>query len=307
MMSRPPSLPSRACRIVAITAAALLAALTQAAPPTPPTGPPAAPPAARPPSATPPRTAPPRITPPPPRPAPDPSTLPKDPPDSGLHAKVETSRGSFTFTLFPDQAPTTCANFIHLVQRGFFDGLIVNHRARVFRNLGAPMNRWDPGYRIKREFSGKLKFDRPGRVGMARGLGKTEAFPTDFLVTIRDQGSWNLDVPIFGQVTQGVNVVFDLEEDDIIRKIEITGDPKALLEKHADLIRKWDTALEAAGWKPGSPPPMGPKPAKPPVTREPRPFDPPVGHEPAGDPPSAPHAPDSPGDAPKSAEPPNAP
>ena len=40
-----------------------------------------------------------------------------------LVAVMETNKGTIRLNLYPDEAPMTVANFVNLVQRGFYDGL----------------------------------------------------------------------------------------------------------------------------------------------------------------------------------------
>lgn len=184
------------------------------------------------------------------------STPPKPPPTVGkLTAKVTTSRGPFTFELHAEEAPVSVTNFCHLARNGFFDGTVVNTKTRVYRIMGPALDGFDPGYRIRREFSNKLKHDRAGRVGVGRAPQKSDAIPTQFSVTVKEQPSWNLDVPIFGTIIDGQTVVNNLDVTDRVLKVEVVGDPSALFEHYADRIKQWDAALKQRGWKPGGPPP----------------------------------------------------
>ena len=72
-------------------------------------------------------------------------------------ATITMSDGSqMRFTLYPDQAPNTVANFIRLANRGFYDGQqFFRIVAGVFIQGGDPQNNGtgDPGYAIKGEFA----------------------------------------------------------------------------------------------------------------------------------------------------------
>jgi len=178
---------------------------------------------------------------------------PAPPQKSVLRAIVVTTRGPFIIELHDDAAPMTVANFCNLVKKGFFDGTRVNTSSRVFRVMGNPSDDFDPGYRIHREFSPKHRYDRAGRVGAWRGESKTTAMPTQFAITVKEQSSWNLDVPCFGTVVDGQNVVNLLDTQDLIERITLEGDPSALLSRYADRVRQWDEALAKSGWTPASP------------------------------------------------------
>ena len=72
-------------------------------------------------------------------------------------ATITMSDGSqMRFTLYPDMAPNTVANFIKLSNRGFYDGQqFFRIVAGVFIQGGDPKNNGtgDPGYAIKGEFA----------------------------------------------------------------------------------------------------------------------------------------------------------
>ncbi len=40
-----------------------------------------------------------------------------------LTAVIETNKGTINIELFADQTPITCANFVNLIQKGYYDGL----------------------------------------------------------------------------------------------------------------------------------------------------------------------------------------
>ena len=96
--------------------------------------------------------------------------------------------------LYPDVAPNTVANFIHLANTGFYDGLLFYRVvAGVFIQGGDPNNNGtgDPGYAIKGEFAdnGFKKNDLShlrGTISMARTSGYDTAGSQFFIM----QGSY---------------------------------------------------------------------------------------------------------------------
>ena len=40
-----------------------------------------------------------------------------------LTAVIETNKGTINIELFADQTPITCASFVNLIQKGYYDGL----------------------------------------------------------------------------------------------------------------------------------------------------------------------------------------
>jgi peptidyl-prolyl cis-trans isomerase B (cyclophilin B) len=175
-----------------------------------------------------------------------PALAPSSAPAAALTARVDTARGTFRITLRVAEAPISCANFVNLVQRGAYDGSAFHDWTRVLRQSGGPSQSFDPGYTIRREFSAKLMFDGPGMVAMQKSPDGQRAHGTQFFVTVKEQSRWNLDIPIFGTVASGQAVVDALEKGDAITQIVIEGDPAPLLQRFANELTEWNTALDAA-------------------------------------------------------------
>ena len=98
--------------------------------------------------------------------------------DVNMRAIMETSAGTINLKLYNDRAPDTVANFVKLVEKGYYDGL---HFHRVIPNFmlqgGCPhsadpdSNRagtGGPGWSIRCEESAlKIAHDKPGILSMA--------------------------------------------------------------------------------------------------------------------------------------------
>lgn len=173
--------------------------------------------------------------------------------DTGpLQAVVTTPGGSFTIQFRPDVAPIACASFVNLVQRGFFDGLLFYRHSTVIRQAGNPHNdadrRWNCGYTIAPEFSPDLRFDRGGLVALVK-LTDDDASPVrpnEFFVTVKPQSErFTFKFPAFAEVVDGMDVVLGIAENDRIDTIRLVGDPRSILEPHADLVASWNAALDA--------------------------------------------------------------
>ncbi|MCP4836202.1 MAG: peptidylprolyl isomerase [Phycisphaera sp.] len=169
-----------------------------------------------------------------------------------IRAVVRTRGGEFTIELRPDAAPVSCANFVNLVQRGFFDGLPFYRHSRVIRQVGNPygdeQRPWNAGYRLTPEFSPDLKFDRAGMVGLLRSADDIRApvRPNEFFVTTKAQSErFTFVYPIFAVVVEGQSVVDSIVKDETLVSIEIEGDPSKLLADHAEIIVEWNRRLDA--------------------------------------------------------------
>jgi len=151
----------------------------------------------------------------------------------GKKARFETSEGSFTLDLFGDKAPKTVSNFITLAKEGFYNGLIF-HRVMVGFMIqgGDPQGNGTggPGYKFEDEFDGSLIFDKPGMLAMANSGPNTNG--SQFFITVAATTWLNNKHTIFGQVTEGYNVVEKISKVQVgasdkpvgtvtIKKIEI--------------------------------------------------------------------------------------
>ena len=115
--------------------------------------------------------------------------------------------------LLPETAPNTVNNFIELVAKGFYDGLIFH---RVIPNFmvqgGCPTGSGSggPGYSIKGEFSGNgcpnpLKHQR-GIVSMARAADPDSA-GSQFFIMVAPSPHLDGQYAAFGRVTSGMETV----------------------------------------------------------------------------------------------------
>ena len=118
---------------------------------------------------------------------------PEEVPPNPVATITMSSGDQMRFTLYPDLAPNTVANFIRLANRGFYDGLqFYRIVAGVFIQGGDPNNdgTGDPGYAIKGEFSengveNSISHMR-GAISMARQSGFDTAGSQFFIM----QGSY---------------------------------------------------------------------------------------------------------------------
>lgn len=142
---------------------------------------------------------------------------------NGIYAQIQTAKGSISIALEYSMVPKTAANFIGLAEKGFYDGLIFH---RLIPNGiiqgGDPEGTGygHPGYRFKDEFHKDLMHGGPGVVSMANSGKHTNG--SQFFITLRAIPKLDGKHSIFGKVTQGMEVVSNLEEGDVIQKVTIT-------------------------------------------------------------------------------------
>ena len=120
--------------------------------------------------------------------------------------------------LYPEVAPNTVNNFISLVKKGFYNGLIFHRVIRGFMiQGGCPQGpgMGGPGYQIKGEFlqngfPNSLKHE-PGVISMARAMHPDSAGSQFFIM---HETSPHLDgsYAAFGKVIEGMDVVNEIAE-----------------------------------------------------------------------------------------------
>jgi len=115
--------------------------------------------------------------------------------------------------LYPEIAPNTVNNFISLINKGFYDGVIFHRVIPGFMIQGGdPLGRGTggPGYCIKGEFSGNgFKNDlkhSAGVLSMARTMAPNSA-GSQFFIMHEDAPHLDGQYAAFGKVTEGMDVV----------------------------------------------------------------------------------------------------
>jgi peptidyl-prolyl cis-trans isomerase B (cyclophilin B) len=120
---------------------------------------------------------------------------------------------AITLELYPSIAPITVANFVSLIQKGFYNGLIFHRVIPGFMIQGGDpegKGTGGPGYRIKGEFLGNsvyndLKHTR-GVISMARS-GHPDSAGSQFFIMHKDSSHLDGQYAAFGKVLTGLEEV----------------------------------------------------------------------------------------------------
>ena len=118
--------------------------------------------------------------------------------------------------LYPEVAPETVNNFIHLANQGFYNGLIFHRVISGFMIQGGDpdgVGTGGPGYCIKGEFlmngvKNELSHKR-GVLSMARANHPNSA-GSQFFIVHQDSKFLNNQYAAFGKVTEGMEVVDEI-------------------------------------------------------------------------------------------------
>jgi cyclophilin family peptidyl-prolyl cis-trans isomerase len=130
---------------------------------------------------------------------------------------MQTNKGTIALELFDEDAPKTVANFKKLAGEGFYDGLIFHRVIKDFMiQGGCPQGTGTggPGYTFEDEINDH-KIVR-GALAMANAGPNTNG--SQFFLVTTEAAPW-LDGKhtVFGQVTEGMDVVDAIEGTDTDR------------------------------------------------------------------------------------------
>ena len=137
-------------------------------------------------------------------------------------ATIITEKGTIKFELYEKEAPITTKNFIELAQKRFYDGLTFHRVVPGFVIQGG-----DPegdgtggsGRTISLEINSSLTHKK-GAVAMARSNDPNSA-SSQFYICLEDAKDLDNNYAIFGQVTQGQDVVEKITKGDKMIKVTI--------------------------------------------------------------------------------------
>ena len=128
--------------------------------------------------------------------------------DSGKKIRVE---------LYPEKAPNTVNNYLSLVNKGFYNGLIFHRVISGFMIQGGDPDgngTGGPGYRIPGEFAGNgfrandISHER-GVISMARA-GHPDSAGSQFFIMHADADYLDGQYAAFGRVIEGIEVVDEI-------------------------------------------------------------------------------------------------
>lgn len=145
---------------------------------------------------------------------------------SAAIATLKTSRGTVTMELYESEAPKTVANFIKLATEGFYNNLTFHRVIPGFVVQGGDPKgngTGGPGYTIEAEISPNLKHVL-GAVATARTNNpEKRSSGSQFYICLGPQPHLDGAYTIFGQVTEGMEVVKNIKKGDTITEIIISA------------------------------------------------------------------------------------
>jgi cyclophilin family peptidyl-prolyl cis-trans isomerase len=139
-------------------------------------------------------------------------------------AVVHTAFGTAVIELYPEEAPITVQNFAKLADDGFFNGLSFHRVVPDFVVQGGDPrgDGWGgPGYTLPDEINAR----RHGRGALGMALSGKDTAGSQWYVTLSPQPHLDGQYTVFGQVTQGMQVLRSMLPSDRIERITIERVP----------------------------------------------------------------------------------
>ncbi|HYL39151.1 MAG TPA: peptidylprolyl isomerase [Bryobacteraceae bacterium] len=143
-------------------------------------------------------------------------------PNRKYSATFDTSKGSIVCELFAKDAPKTVNNFVFLARDGFYNGTVFH---RVIANFmvqgGDPTasGRGGPGYRFEDETRDNPRKHKVGSLSMANAGPNTNG--SQFFITHIVTDWLDGKHTVFGQVTEGQDVVNRIQQGDQLKAVTI--------------------------------------------------------------------------------------
>lgn len=163
-----------------------------------------------------------------------------------LNAKIKTAKGDINLKLFPEVAPITVTNFVHLAKRGYYNGLKFHRVIADFMIQGGDptgTGAGGPGYQFGDEFKEGVVFDKKGLLAMANAGPNTNG--SQFFITHVPTEWLNYKHTIFGEVVSETDqkVVDSIAQGDVMETVEISGDVDTFLKSQAEMVKNIDEIL----------------------------------------------------------------
>jgi len=139
-------------------------------------------------------------------------------------ATIETDKGTMEVEFYDKDAPKTVANFVKLAKAGYYNGLKFH---RVIPDFviqgGCPKGdgTGGPGYKIDCELDGDNQYHDRGVLSMAHAGRNTGGSQFFICHSRRNTAHLDRNHTCFGKVVDGLEVIDDIRQGDLIKKITI--------------------------------------------------------------------------------------
>jgi len=158
---------------------------------------------------------------------------------------LHTDKGDIHGTILASKVPMTATNFLNLATRGFYNGIKFHRVIKDFMIQGGDptgTGSGGPGYKFADEIHPALKHTKAGLFSMANAGPGTNG--SQFFVTHVPCPHLDGKHAVFGEVTEGQNVVNTIAQGDKIKSIEILDSTDELFAAQKATLDKWNAVLK---------------------------------------------------------------
>jgi peptidyl-prolyl cis-trans isomerase B (cyclophilin B) len=141
-------------------------------------------------------------------------------PNKNYTAIIETEKGNLVLELFAADVPVTVNNFVFLAREGFYDNTIFHRVIADFMAQGGDptgTGSGGPGYKFEDEFTSHSHVT--GALSMANAGPDTNG--SQFFICYSPQHHLDGRHSVFGQLTEGMDVLLQIKNGDVIKRIVI--------------------------------------------------------------------------------------
>lgn len=161
------------------------------------------------------------------------------------------SYGTIKMELYPEYAPNTVANFVNLIESGFYNNNSFHRLVPGFVLQGGDPEGTGfggPGYTIKGEFSinnfpqNKITHTK-GVISMARNSVSYDSAGSQFFIVLNDNAKYSLDTQYaaFGRVIEGMEIIEKIEKEE-----KVADSDSGKLENNIKIVK---TTVDTKGIK----------------------------------------------------------
>ena len=157
---------------------------------------------------------------------------------------IKTDKGDIHATMFASDVPMSVANFLNLAKRGYYDGIAFHRVIPDFMVQGGDptgTGSGGPGYKFADEFQPNRVHDKPGIFSMANSGPATNG--SQFFITHGPTPHLDGKHSVFGEVTDGQDVVDAIEQGDAIKGIDVLDSTDDLFAQEEGHLSGWNSIL----------------------------------------------------------------
>jgi len=135
-------------------------------------------------------------------------------------ATIKTEKGNLVLELFASDVPVTVNNFVFLAREGFYDNTTFHRVIADFMAQGGDptgTGSGGPGYKFADEFTSHSHVT--GTLSMANAGADTNG--SQFFICYSPQHHLDGHHSVFGQLTEGMDVLLQIKNGDVIKRIVI--------------------------------------------------------------------------------------